>query len=689
MTDFVRSRFSRESAGKWRNRIYLPFALLMAAIALPLAGFAESRPSEFLPKKAAQAGGAPQGGLLYFVNTTSDTVVVNACANGLANCSLRGAILVANSHPGADGIEIDLVPDSVINLTQALPDLTDSVSISGLGADKLTVRRNTAGFYRIFNITTTGTVALSGMTMSNGSAGNGGAIQNLNSGTVNIGRCVISGNTADSAGGIHNESSGIINVSNSTIAGNVTTGGGVFGSGTGGAIFNASGTLNVTNCTISGNMGTDGGGIYGKINGTVNVSNSTITGNHALFTGGGLHLDSNATGFFRIKNCIIAGNTSGPAMPQGTGQDVWGSFNSDGFNLIGKIDGGNGFNALTDQTGTNSVPLDAKLDPNGLQNNGGPTQTWALVPGSPAIDKGNSASLTGTLTTDQRGSGFPRTFDDPAIPNAPGGDGTDIGAFELQTAGPSATLANISTRLRVETGDNVLIGGFIITGTQPKKIIVRAIGPSLPVAGVLADPVLELRNSSGGLILANDNWRSTQEAEIMATTIPPSNDLESAIVTTLPANNSAYTAIVRGVNNGTGIGVVEVYDLDRAVDSKLANISTRGLVQTGDNVLIGGLIVLGQNSLSVIVRAIGPSLAVAGKLPDPTLELRDGNGGLIASNDNWRSEQEAEIIATTVPPTNDLESAIVRDLAPGSYTAIVRGVNNTTGVAVVEAYGLN
>ena len=143
------------------------------------------------------------------------------------------------------------------------------------------------------------------------------------------------------------------------------------------------------------------------------------------------------------------------------------------------------------------------------------------------------------------------------------------------------------------------------------------------------------------------------------------------------------------MNDGTGIALVEVYDLDQTVDSQLANISTRGLVQTGDNVLIGGLIVLGQNPLRVIVRAIGPSLPVPGALGDPTLELRDGNGGLVAANDNWRGDQEAEIIATTIPPANDLESAIVRNLAPGNYTSIVRGVNNTTGVAVVEAYDLN
>jgi hypothetical protein len=252
-------------------------------------------------------------------------------------------------------------------------------------------------------------------------------------------------------------------------------------------------------------------------------------------------------------------------------------------------------------------------------------------------------------------------------------------------------LGNISTRLQVQTGDNVLIGGFIITGTQPKRVIVRAIGPSLAsfFPGVLADPTLELRDGSGNLIASNDNWRSTQESEIMATGIAPTNDLESAIVATLPANSSAYTAIVRGVNNGTGIGVVEAYDLDQTVDSKLANISTRGFVQTGDDVLIGGLIVLGQNQLRVILRAIGPSLPVPGALADPTLELHDANGTLLAFNDNWRSDQQSEIMATGIPPTNDLESAIVRDLTPGNYTAIVRGVNATTGVAVVEAYALN
>ncbi len=253
-----------------------------------------------------------------------------------------------------------------------------------------------------------------------------------------------------------------------------------------------------------------------------------------------------------------------------------------------------------------------------------------------------------------------------------------------------AVLANISTRLRVQTDDNILIGGFIVTGTQPKKVIVRAIGPSLPLVGKLEDPTLELFGPSGS-IGSNDDWRTGGQAlEIFTSTLAPSNDFESAILATLPANSTVYTAIVRGAGGGTGIGLVEVYDLDRAVDSTLANISSRGLVETGDNVSIGGFIISGSTTKKVIVRAIGPSLSLPGKLADPTLELFNRDGVPIASNDNWRTGgQEAEIIASTVPPTDDLESAVVATLPPTSHTAIVRGNGGTTGVALIEVYALD
>lgn len=254
-------------------------------------------------------------------------------------------------------------------------------------------------------------------------------------------------------------------------------------------------------------------------------------------------------------------------------------------------------------------------------------------------------------------------------------------------------LANISTRLKVETGDNALFAGFIITGTQPKKLIVRAIGPSLKLPGQLENPVLELYRDST-LLASNDDWMNSTPPDkqaIIDSTVAPSNELESAIARTLPANGTSYTAIVRGANSGTGIGVIEVYDLDRATDSRLANISTRGLVQTGDNVLIAGTIVTGQAPQKVIIRAIGPSLGVAGKLANPTLELREANGAILESNDNWMdSPNQAAIIATTIPPGDPLESAIVTMLpAKGaSYTAVVKGVNEGTGIGVVEMYAL-
>jgi hypothetical protein len=239
----------------------------------------------------------------------------------------------------------------------------------------------------------------------------------------------------------------------------------------------------------------------------------------------------------------------------------------------------------------------------------------------------------------------------------------------------------------VQTGNNVLIGGVIITGTEPKRVMLRAIGPSLTLAGALSDPTLELRDGSGALVASNDNWMdASNKQEIVDTTIAPENDLESAILVTL--DPGLYTAIMRGVNNTTGIGLVEAYDIDSTADSELANISTRGLVETGENVMIGGFILLGPSTEEVLVRAIGPSLPLVGKMADPTLELFDNNGVRLASNDDWRDTQEADITATGLAPSNDAESAILKTLAPSLYTAVVRGAAGTTGVALVEVYNL-
>jgi hypothetical protein len=268
----------------------------------------------------------------------------------------------------------------------------------------------------------------------------------------------------------------------------------------------------------------------------------------------------------------------------------------------------------------------------------------------------------------------------------------DARALKLfATAHPNGTaaainLANISTRLPVGAGDNVLIAGFTITGSEPKKVIVRGLGPLLPVNANLADPTLELHDSFGGLVAGNDNWRDTQQDELKATTIPPANDYDSAIVKTLLPG--AYTAVLAGKGATTGVGLVEVYDLDLAADSRLVNIATRGRVGGGDDVLICGTIAVGNGTTTVLFRALGPSTGVPGRLDDPILELHDGQGATIETNDNWQDTNAAAIQATTIPPSDPREAAILHDLSPGPYTAVAKGKNGTTGVAVIDAYQL-
>ena len=249
----------------------------------------------------------------------------------------------------------------------------------------------------------------------------------------------------------------------------------------------------------------------------------------------------------------------------------------------------------------------------------------------------------------------------------------------------------------VQAGDNVGIGGFIITGSAPKQILLRAIGPSLTSFGVpdpLADPVIELHGPSGFVTVANDNWREdpAQELAIIATGIPPSDNLEAAIDIFL--NPGAYTAIIRGKNNTSGVGMIEVYDLSQAVPAKLANISTRAFVGTGSDIVIAGFILGGSSGNDrVVLRGIGPSLTgsgVANALADPNLELRDSNGALIRSNNNWQDDpaQAALLSGASLAPTNTLEPGIAETLPPGQYTALLSGLNNGTGVGLVEVYDL-
>ncbi len=263
--------------------------------------------------------------------------------------------------------------------------------------------------------------------------------------------------------------------------------------------------------------------------------------------------------------------------------------------------------------------------------------------------------------------------------------------------GPNNLFLNSSTRLVTRPGADSMIAGFIIRGSIPKTVVIRGIGPSLAVnqtliSGSLQDPTLELHASDGRTITVNDNWKDTQQSELSRTGLAPNIDRESAIFATLAPGD--YTAILAGKNGTSGVGLVEVYDNDRSMDSKLRNIATRGKVETGDNVMIAGFIVGGPDSARAIVRGLGPSISVngtplAGTLADPTLALYNENGTLIGSNNDWKDTQRAEIEATTLAPTNDREAAIVADFRPGNYTVVLRGNNSGVGIGLVESFKLN
>jgi predicted outer membrane repeat protein len=624
------------------------------------------------------------------VNTLSSAIGI--CTE--SDCTLPSAVALVNSDPygvytgPGPNITFSAGLFGYIKLTQVL-ELQHAATITGpmngaLPAIYLDGGGNVTIIFTYSDLTISHLEFTQGKASKNSNGGqlNAGGIHN-DTGHLTLTNCLFDNNQGLLGGAIYNDR-GIVSATNTNFLGNVAQYGGAINSN---GAFEASRntTVSLTNCSLLDNTASVAGGAIANT-GSSNGSATIVLRNCSFYSdqapaaqGGGVAQATDGTGVavLDIANTIFNLETGGSIA------STKATVTSRGHNLASDAVGGD---AGTGPGGLLNGPGDIRnTDPKftcGVCYNGGSSTAIPIAPDSPAVD---AADPNYAPPTDERG--FARVGP------------PDIGVFESGSTGPPptptptatpTTLANISTRLRVETGDNVLIGGFIITGTQDKKVIIRAIGPSLPVPDALADPFLELHDGSGALIDSNDNWvDSPNKQAIIDSTIPPSNDLESAIVTTLPANSSAYTAIVRGVNDTTGVGLVEIYDLDQGVDSKLANISTRGLVQTGDNVMIGGFIVLGQSSQKVIVRAIGPSLPVANALADPTLELHNGNGDVIAFNDNWKDNQQAEIEATTIPPTNDLESAIVATLTPGNYTAIVRGVNDTTGVALVEVYALN
>lgn len=404
----------------------------------------------------------------------------------------------------------------------------------------------------------------------------------------------------------------------------------------------------ITSAVTVNNGGTLGG--IGRVSGPVIVNASAVlsggdatTASGTLTVGDSLTLNSNSV----IELGLGASGTHSTLNTEGT--PTFASNQKFAFINVGSSPG------LYDNIIT------------GLARDPGGTATWTIT----------TPGFVGTFTYDGAGS---IDLNVTATPPPPP---------------PSAQAINLSTRMHVQAGDNAGIGGFIITGTAPKHVLLRAIGPSITgLPGLLADPVLELHDPGTFGTITNDNWMDdpVQMAAILATGLAPTNNLESAIDATL--NPGAYTAVVRGKNNTSGIGLIEVYDLSQAVLAKLANISTRAFVGTANDIVIAGFI-LGNNSDDdkIVVRGIGPSLTalgVANALLNPTLELRDSHGALLMGNDDWQEDpfQAAELTAAGLAPTNNLESGIAATLPPGLYTALLSGRNNGTGNGLVEVYDL-
>lgn len=466
----------------------------------------------------------------------------------------------------------------------------------------------------------------------------------------------------------------------------------------------------------------------------VQIQSNTIGGAGTLPNGSGITIvaglnnliDGNSI-FYNGSGVIIAGGTvsqgnqishNGIFRNRSLGIDLGG----DGVTPNDSNDADSGPNNFQNYPVINSVTISSGTPHSGPfarvtgTLNSTPNSTFRLEffisveAGPSGFGQGELSVATSTVTTDASGNAsFDVNFSTDPGRRAYTATATDSSGNTSEFSPafpPAAQLLNLSTRTPVGTDANVLIGGFIVVGTESKKVMLRGLGPSVAdagVSGVLADPTIELHDSTGALLAHNDNWRESEQAdEISATGIAPSKDSESAIVATLAAGSASqggtgYTGILAGQAGTTGVGLFEIYDLAPDAESKLANISTRGYVGTGANVMIGGSIPgpAGRSPVRVLIRALGPSLAahgVSGPLQDPLLELHDANGNTLIRNDNWREAFNAsEIVATGIPPTDDRESAILTVLSPSNsgYTAVVIGANGSTGVALVEVYALN
>jgi hypothetical protein len=667
---------------------------------------------------------------LFFVGAAmADTFPVTN-TNDSGPGSLRQAIIDANGHGGMDTIAFNIPGAGVrtIALAAELPVITSPVIIDGYTQPGSSANTLTAADNAVLLIELDGAGA--------GNSGNGLTLGSNAAGSIVRGLVI----NRFAASGI------LIQGNGNTVAGNFigtnASGTGALGNALDGISVQSSsntlgGTIVAARNVISAN-GRHGISLGG---GDAVVQNNLVQTNFIGTDASGTHLLGNAgDGVFAIAatNNTIGGNISVAGAPPAnliagnTGSGVGATTGVMGLAIKGNSihsNGGLGIDLNRDGPTLNDVgTTDSDSGPNNLQN-----YPILTVFGAYPYNGGSDVHLNLRFSSAPHTTYHFEFFSNDAYDPSGFGEGQvwvkslDVTTYDdgrlglgaaFQTTVPVKNLTitatdpngntsefspeagqflNIATRLRVQTGDNVLIGGFIISGTDPKKVMVRGIGPSLAgfgIADALADPTLEVHDSARTLA-TNDDWKlrpdnSSQQAEIESSLLAPTNEKESAIVTTLPANNAGYTAVLRGKDNSTGIGVVEAYDLDIGANSRLANISTRGLVESGDNVLIGGIIP-SKGLTKVVVRAIGPSLAsfgITNPLMDPTLELFDESGTQVAFNDDWQTSQKSLIEETTLVPGDSRESAIFACLRAGNYTAVVRGKNGATGIAVVEAYNV-
>jgi hypothetical protein len=484
---------------------------------------------------------------------------------------------------------------------------------------------------------------------------------------------------------------------NTTIGGNISGAGNVISARADG-IFVGS----VTGIVIQGNkIGTDITGTMPLGNGNAGIDVGVLSG--ASTTSGTIGGTGAGEG-----NIIAFNGTNGIEVGSGnTGWSIQGNsifsnaglgidLGADGVTLNDTGDADTGANNLQNFPVITSVSNSGGMTTiNGRLNSSANTMYRIEFFANDAIDPtgyGEGQTYLGFVNTTTNGSGdtaFNKAVAQIGANQRVIATATDPSGNTSEFSGAIGQLFNISTRMEVQTGNSVLIGGFIVGGTGSMQVLLRALGPTLQnfgVSGFLADPTLELHGNTGALITSNDDWKDTQQAAIMATGLAPPNNVESAILHTFTPGN--YTGIVRGKNNTTGVALIEAYDLSKLTGITLTNISTRGFVDTNQNVMIGGLI-SGNGIVRVIIRALGPTLSqfgVTDVLGDPVLDVRDAQGTSLATNDNWADTQQAEIQASGKAPRNAKESAVIIVRPAGNTTAIVSGKGNTTGNALVEAY---